>query len=630
MLAVTATFSPSGGLLQVTGDNFDNNIEISRAANGNILVNDGEVVITGGTPTVSNTTVILASGLDGNDNIVLNEAQGALPEATMLGGDGNDTLIGGAGEDTILGGADNDFIRGGDGVDRLFGGTGNDTILGDRGNDNIQGQSDVDLIIWNNGDGSDTIEGGTERDIVQVNGANGAGDDFSVDPNGDRVRLQRNNLGLFTLDIGGVEDLDVNGQGGSDVIAGSVGLAGLIELDFDGGEGNDLLIGGDGVDVLRGGAGNDTLIGGRGNDVQLGEQDDDLFVWNDGDGSDLMEGGSENDTVQVNGSNAAGDNFSITPNGNRVRFQRNNLGLFTLDIGTTEELDVNGQGGADTIKGSIGLAGLIELDLDGGEGNDLLIGGDGADVIRGGNGNDTLVGGRGSDVLLGESDNDTYFYAGEIDQDFIFGFAAGPALEDVVVLSGYGPGLDSLVDVLANTAPVSGGVRITVGPGSTIDLASVTTSLLFPNDFAFDTPDFNLDGRVDLADYTVWRDTLGAAVTPHTGADANGNGVVDANDYTIWKQYFGFDYSPVAPISALAFGIVPLDLEASDTQAEPLVAADEPPPAAVDLALLLLLDEGTSGREVRSSHGTIFDDLPLEPSLTADEVALASELRDDL
>ena len=228
------------------------------------------------------------------------------------------------------------------------------------------------------------MEGGADVDTVQVNGSNGAGDDFSIDPNGSRVRFQRNNLGLFTLDIGTTENLDVNGQGGDDVIAGSVGLVGLIELDLDGGEGNDLLVGGDGVDVLRGGAGNDVLLGGRGNDVKLGEDGNDLLIWNNGDGSDLMEGGADVDTVQVNGSNGAGDDFSIVPNGDRVRFQRNNLGLFVLDIGTTETLDVNSQGGNDVIAGSVGLAGLISLDLDGGEGNDLLIGGDGADVLRGG------------------------------------------------------------------------------------------------------------------------------------------------------------------------------------------------------------------------------------------------------
>jgi hypothetical protein len=102
-------------------------------------------------------------------------------------------------------------------------------LLGDRGNDQVEGQDGSDLLIWNNGDGSDFMEGGAGFDFVQVNGSNTAGDDFSIDPNGERVRFQRNNLGLFTLDIGTTENLDVNGQGGSDVIIGSTGLVGLKE-----------------------------------------------------------------------------------------------------------------------------------------------------------------------------------------------------------------------------------------------------------------------------------------------------------------------------------------------------------------------------------------------------------------
>ena len=47
--------------------------------------------------------------------------------------------------------------------------------------------------------------------------------DAGADVDGERVRFQRNNLGLFQLDIGTTEDLDVNGQGGDDLIAGSVG-----------------------------------------------------------------------------------------------------------------------------------------------------------------------------------------------------------------------------------------------------------------------------------------------------------------------------------------------------------------------------------------------------------------------
>jgi Ca2+-binding RTX toxin-like protein len=419
--AVTASFSAAFGQLTIIGDAQDNVINISRATNGHILVNNGEVAIAGGAPTVQNTSLIFALGLDGNDQITLNEFNGALPRAYLLGGNGNDLLVGGSGQDYLSGGSGNDTLRGGDNNDQLFGGSGNDVLLGDRGNDQVEGQDGSDLLIWNNGDGSDFMEGGEGFDFVQVNGSNTAGDDFSIDPNGERVRFQRNNLGLFTLDIGTTENLDVNGQGGSDVIIGSVGLNGLIGLDLDGGEGNDLLIGGDGVDVLRGGAGNDVLIGGRGNDIMLGQDGSDLLIWNNGDGSDFMEGGAGFDFVQVNGSNEAGDDFSIDPNGQRVRFQRNNLGLFTLDIGTTENLDVNGQGGSDVIIGSTGLVGLIGLDLDGGEGNDLLIGGDGVDVLRGGAGNDVLIGGRGNDVMLGQDGSDLLIWNNGDGSDFMEG-----------------------------------------------------------------------------------------------------------------------------------------------------------------------------------------------------------------
>ena len=50
--------------------------------------------------------------------------------------------------------------------------------------------------------------------------------------------------------------------------------------------------------------------------------------------------------------------------------------------------------------------------------------------------------------------------------------------------------------------------------------------------------DFNHDGIVDAADYTVWQDTLGQT-GPGLMADGDGNHVVDVADYDIWKRYFG-------------------------------------------------------------------------------------------
>jgi len=52
--------------------------------------------------------------------------------------------------------------------------------------------------------------------------------------------------------------------------------------------------------------------------------------------------------------------------------------------------------------------------------------------------------------------------------------------------------------------------------------------------------DYDQNGKVDAADYDVWKSAYGAAATPTgSGADGNGDGIVDAADYSIWRDNLG-------------------------------------------------------------------------------------------
>jgi Ca2+-binding RTX toxin-like protein len=213
------------------------------------------------------------------------------------------------------------------------------------------------------------------------------------------------------------------GLGGNDTITLNESNGALPRANLFGGDGNDTLIGGSGNDQLFGQAGNDTLLGkggfdflfggddndtltgGDADDQVFGESGDDRMIWNPGDDTDLNEGGDGTDTVEVNGGNGA-EVFTATANGTRVRFDRLDPAPFSIDIGTSENLVVNANGGNDSFSATGNLAALIKVTVDGSTGDDTLLGTNGADLILGGDGNDFVDGQQGNDVaLLGAGDD---------------------------------------------------------------------------------------------------------------------------------------------------------------------------------------------------------------------------------
>jgi Ca2+-binding RTX toxin-like protein len=219
--------------------------------------------------------------------------------------------------------------------------------------------------------------------------------------------------------------IQVFGQGGDDTITLNEANGAMPAANIFGGNGNDTITGGSGGDMLFGQAGNDTLLGkggfdflfgGAGDDVLTGgDADDQVFgeggndrmIWNPGDDTDIFEGGSGNDTAETNGGNGA-EQFTLTANGTRVRLDRLDPAPFALDIGTTENLVLNMNGGNDSFSATGNLAALISVTVDGGAGDDTILGSNGADKLFGGADNDFIDGQQGNDFANLGSGNDVF------------------------------------------------------------------------------------------------------------------------------------------------------------------------------------------------------------------------------
>jgi RTX calcium-binding nonapeptide repeat (4 copies) len=160
----------------------------------------------------------------------------------------------------------------------------------------------------------------------------------------------------------------------------------------------------------------------------------DTLDWDDGEGNDIMSGNEGRDTIEVNGSLDRGDNFVLgkNPTGNaffeRIGLDGQPVGQFNLVVDTSEVFDVIGEGGNDTFvvndltgtgvelvkfNGGAGddtldaSASSTRIEALGGEGNDTLTAGSANDSLDGGAGNDFVAGGKGDDRMIGGLGDDT-------------------------------------------------------------------------------------------------------------------------------------------------------------------------------------------------------------------------------
>jgi cyclophilin family peptidyl-prolyl cis-trans isomerase len=428
---------------ELNGDASDNQID-ATAFSGSVTLrgNGGDDTLTGTT----NDDVL--EGGAGND-ILLSRAgsdviDGGDGADILNGGGGGDTLIGGDGDDNLAGGAGRDSLRGDGGNDRLFGqgatgdtlhgGAGDDLINGGAGDDVIFDQADADFVLTNTsltGNGNDTIVS-TERAILFGGASANRIDTSAFFTAGKTSVTLRGNSGNDTL-IGSDLNDAILGDAGNDTIDGRAGndnLSGAAGRDMlIGGEGNDRLRGqGASFDTLIGGLGDDILDGGAGTDVVMESADVDFTLTSSsltGRGTDTLLrietahliGGASDNIIDISSFTAS---YPPTLDGGAGNDQLIGSSFMDLLRGQDGNDTLNGGGGNDFLQGGAGddqLNGADDSDgLSGGSGNDTLFGGLGDDIAFGGTGDDSIRGEAGADTIFGGADSDDVDGGADTDQ----------------------------------------------------------------------------------------------------------------------------------------------------------------------------------------------------------------------
>ena len=347
----------------------------------------------------------------------------------IIGTDFDDTLLGNNEFNVIDGGAGNDAIHSFGGADVLDGGEGVDTLLltatpagtvvtlDETGSGTVQiGGADADVFsnfenVSGSNAGDDVITGNQVDNVLNGNGGDdvlsgGGGADTLNGGDGDDVLVG----GGGTDIIDGGDGIDTNsfagiGAGVTANIADGTASYGMVNETFTnienltGSSNDDNLTGDDGDNILDGADGNDILVGGLGADILIGGLGDDILVT---DGADQLDGGEGNDTAD----------FSALEQGVIVDLDVETAGANQTNGGVDGAsqngaiLDAPPAAGGQPVDGInlVDIENVVGTDFnDGLFGNNevnTILAGEGDDLVHGFAGDDLLDGGEGTDTVL--------------------------------------------------------------------------------------------------------------------------------------------------------------------------------------------------------------------------------------
>ncbi len=281
-------------------------------------------------------------------------------------------------------------------------------VDGQEGNDSLIGGDQGDIFVHSLGDGLDIIEETGFRDTDHLVMIGYASTDVVFE------RLSAN-----PFEQKGV-DLLIRPASGPDFTQGVVVRDGLgvdsgsrriSEFHFDDGvtltdaEVRALILAGEttsGADDIRGFGAADTLAGGAGDDVLRGGDGSDLYIFNAGDGHDTIRdsGFLDTDIVQI-GYNIGDGAFAQIAGSDDLQIDFGGGDALTL-IGTINSFNDDGIEVLRFLDGDLSMEDVrnILTDQQTSAGDDLVEAFDRQETLQGGAGNDTLIGNDGSDTYV--------------------------------------------------------------------------------------------------------------------------------------------------------------------------------------------------------------------------------------